>query len=230
MRALFIEHDHVSPPGPIADRFAHHGCEIVEHIVVPRESHTSPQVSFHFPDPSDFQFIVALGAPWGAWDDTTIGSWLLPEMEWLQEADRQHIPVLGICFGGQLLARAHGGSVGRAPRPEIGWSTVWSEVPELDGTWFQYHYDRWVTPPGATELARNACASQAFSLRKNLALQFHPEIIGTTLEAWFGGSDRGGVVADGQDPDLLLAHTYARDPQSIHRAHTLVDYFLREIA
>jgi GMP synthase-like glutamine amidotransferase len=226
VRALFLEHDHISPPGPIAERFSQHGYEIVETVVVPKESHSNPNIHFVFPDPNDFDVIVPMGSPWGVWDDPTIGNWLLPELEWLREADNQGVPVLGICFGGQLLARAHGGSVARAPQPEIGWSTVWSEVPELNGRWFQFHYDRWDTPTQAKEIARNSHATQAFSLRKNLALQFHPEITGSTLESWFNWGEDALVTANGQDPEILLAHTYALDSESIQRAHTLVDYFL----
>ena len=226
MRALFLEHDHVSPPGPIAERFAQRGFEIIEEVVVPMESHNSPNITFTFPDPSEFDVIIPMGSPWGVWDDNTIGNWLLPELEWLREADRQAVPVLGICFGGQLLARAHGGSVARAPQPEIGWSTVWSEVPEINGRWFQLHFDTWKTPEGATELARNSHATQAFSLRKNLALQFHPEIIGSTLNDWMNWGEDAVIRDAGQDPQVLLAHTYALDPESIQRAHGLVDYFL----
>jgi GMP synthase-like glutamine amidotransferase len=228
MRALFIEHDHISPPGPIAERFAQHGYEIVELVVVPMESHNSPNVCFTFPDPSEFDAIIPMGSPWGVWDDSTIGNWLHPEMEFLRVADRHSIPVLGICFGGQLLARAHGGSVARAPQAEIGWSTVHSDIPELNGRWFQFHYDRWVTPEGGVEIAQNSHAVQAFSLRRNLALQFHPEIIGSTLERWLNWGEDSLVRADGQDPQALLENTYSLDSESILRAHALVDYFLHK--
>lgn len=226
MRALFLEHDHVSPPGPVADRFMQRGFDIVEVVVVPQEAHSSPNIPFTFPDPGEFDVIVPMGSPWSVWDDNTIGSWLHPELAWLREADRQGVPVLGICFGGQLLARAHGGSVARAPQPEIGWSTVWSDIPEINGRWFQLHYDRWVNPAGATEIARNSHATQAFSLRKNLALQFHPEIIGSTLKAWMSSGEDTLISGAGHDPKVLLAHTYALDSESTQRAHALVDYFL----
>ena len=230
MRALFIEHDHASPPGPVGERFRQRGYEVVEQIVVPPESFDSPNVEFTYPQPQDFDVIVTMGAPWGAWDDDSIGQWLLPEMQWLQDADSAGIPVLGICFGGQLLARAHGGTVSRSSRPEIGWSTVWSEVPELTGQWFQFHYDNWKTPAGAQELARNSCAPQAFALRKNLALQFHPEVVGTTLITWLELGGRAQVEEDGQDPEILIEHTTALDAISTQRAFDLVDYFIDNFA
>jgi GMP synthase-like glutamine amidotransferase len=230
MRVLFLEHDHASPPGPIAERFTELGYHIDRQIIVPATHYYSPNVTFDFPDPTDFDAIVVMGAPWGAWDVSTIGNWLLPEIEWLQDADKSEIPVMGICFGGQLLARTHGGSVARAPRAEIGFSTVWSDIPEINGQWFQYHFDRWVTPPAATELARNSLAPQAFSLRRNLALQFHPEVTSSILRTWLDVTGDKDIVNDSQDPAILMAHLAANDAQTTRRAHALVDYFIKNFA
>ncbi len=232
MRVLFIQHDHVSPPGPVADRFAQRGFEVVERIVVPAEHFGAPNVHFDFPDPAEFDALVPMGSPWGAWDDGSIGNWLRPELAWLQRADALGVPVLGICFGGQLLARAHGGSVARAPRAEIGWSVVWSDRPDVvaNGAWFQFHYDRWTMPPGATEIARNASASQAFMLRRNLAVQFHPEITPDGFEQWMIHDGRRLVEADGQDPEILQRHLVAERIESTRRAHALVDAFLDVVA
>lgn len=232
MRALLLQHDHLSPPGPVADRFAARGYDVVEQIVVPPEDFHSPNVTFDFPDPRDFDVLVPMGSPWGAWDDQTIGHWLLPEVDWLLTADRLGVPVLGICFGGQLLARAHGGSVGPGPRPEIGWTAIWSDDPDLvaPGPWFQFHYDNWVVPANAVEIARNSRTSQAFVLRRNLAVQFHPEITPAMLEGWLENGGRALVEADHQDPDELYRHTVAEADASAARAHALVDAFLDRVA
>lgn len=232
MRALFLEHDHVSPPGPVADRFAQRGYTIEEQVVVSPENFHSPNQPFEFADPTGYDALVVMGAPWGAWDDAAIGSWLLPEIEWLREADHAGVPVLGICFGGQLLARTHGGSVARAPRSEIGWSLIWSDEPDLvgPGPWFQWHFDRWEVPPDAREIARNSRASQAFVLRRNLAVQFHPELDADALRGWIDLGGREQLVADGQDPDVLLAHTRAETPAAAERAHRLVDAFIDQVA
>jgi GMP synthase-like glutamine amidotransferase len=232
MRVLILEHDHLSPPGPIAERFAEHGYEIVEQVVVPPDRFGDPNVTFDFPDPSEFDAIVPMGAPWGAWDDATIGNWLLPEIDWLRRADREAVPVLGICFGGQLLARVHGGSVARAPRPEIGWAALWTSRPEIvsPGPWFQFHYDRWVVPPGAEEIARNSLASQSFILRRNLAVQFHPELTAAGLLGWINNDGKALIEADGQDPDILYQHMAAEEDAAAERAHRLVDAFLEHVA
>ncbi len=226
MKVLFLEHDHASPPGPVAERFAQRGYEVTEVVVVEPENYHSPNVDFAFPSPSEYDAIVVMGAPWGAWDDEKIGNWLEPEVRWLQEADSAGVPVLGICFGGQILARTHGGSVAPGPKTEIGWSTVMSDTPELAGRWFQFHYDSFIPPTDATLLAVNSAAPQAFALRKNLALQFHPEVTADTLHAWLVLGGQQEVEKDGQDPAVLLEHTKALDAESIARAYTLVDYFI----
>lgn len=232
MRALFLQHDHVSPPGPVAERFAHRGYEVVESVVVAPENFHQPNQPFDFPDPREFDALIVMGAPWGAWDDETIGNWLLPELEWLREADDLGIPVFGICFGGQLLARVHGGSVARAPKPEIGWTSIWTQEPGLvgPGPWFQWHYDRWQVPPGAREIARNSVASQAFVLRRNLAVQFHPELTAGGLQGWLENGGRRLAEADGQDADILYQHTLAEGEDAARRAHDLVDAFLDQVA
>jgi GMP synthase-like glutamine amidotransferase len=232
MKALFVEHDHTSPPGPIGEAFARRGYEIDEMVIVSGENYYSPNVEFTFPSLDEYDVLVPMGAPWGAWDDATIGNWLVPELEWLREADRRGVPVLGICFGGQLLARAHGGSVGRAPSCEIGWSVLHTDEPDLvsAGPWFQFHYDRWELPPDAHEIARTSRASQAFTLRRNLALQFHPELTPHELQLWLDTDGYAHVERDGQNPEALMAHTRAEESAASKRADALVGAFLERVA
>ncbi|TIC87388.1 type 1 glutamine amidotransferase [Nocardioides sp. GY 10113] len=231
MRVLFIAHDHMSPEGPIGERFAQRGYEVVVHRVVPRERYDSPGVDADFPDFTEFDAVVALGAPWSSYD-AGVASWVDPEMAQLRRADEAGVPVLGICFGGQLLAQTHGGSVGRSDHPEIGWVEVESDEPAIvpPGPWFQWHYDRWTLPAGAREVARNAAASQAFVLRRNLALQFHPELVSTTLAGWLGNGGAAEARTFGHDLDELFAGTAAVDQRSRERAHALVDGFLDLVA
>lgn len=231
MKALFIQHDHVSPPGPVAERLRHHGYETIETLVVPESSFEKPNVSFEFPPLDDYDLLVPLGSPWGAWDDACIGNWLLPEVEWIREAVTSGKPVLGICFGGQLVARAMGGSVAPGPTHEIGWTYIWSDRPDIvsNGPWFQFHYDRWVVPPGAVEIARSPIASQAFIINRTLALQFHPELTAEALDGWLVWGGDKSVKAVGQDPAVLLAQTAAEDAAAEQRTFDLVDNFIEKI-
>ena len=228
MKALFVQHDHVSPTGPVAERLRHRGFEVDEMLVVDQDNFASPNVFVDFPDLGEYDLIVPMGAPWGAWDDACIGNWLVPEVEWVRAAIERDIPVLGICFGGQLMARALGATVAKAPKPEIGWSAIHSDDSALvsAGPWFQFHYDRWTVPAGATEVARNSVASQAFTYKRSLALQFHPEMTAATLAGWLDEGGTPEVIADGQDPVALLAHTRAEESAAVARTNVLVDAFL----
>lgn len=232
MRVLVIAHDHVSPIGPVGEAFARHGYDIVVHEVVAAEHFARPGVTTVFPDFTAYDAVVPMGAPWSTYDEATIGSWVTPEIEQLHHADAAGVPVLGICFGGQLLAAAHGGAVLASDRPEVGWYDVESSEPAIvpPGPWFEWHYDRWDLPPGAQEVARNANASQAFVLRRNLAVQFHPELTSEMLTGWLdnGGDDK--ARAFGLDTDHLLAQTREVDGRSRARAHALVDGFVEHVA
>ena len=232
MKALFIQHDHVSPSGPLGDRLRHHGFEVTELLVVPEESFGAPNVHFEFPDFNDFDVIIPMGAPWGAWDTACIGNWLEPEIDWVRAAVTAGKPVLGVCFGGQLIAQAMGGSVAPGPQAEIGWKDVWSDRPELfgNGPWFQFHYDRWQVPAGAVEVARNPIASQAFTINNSLAIQFHPEVTGDSLVGWLDWGGDKKVIEDGQDPEVMKAQTRAYQAASVLRTNELVDGFLRHVA
>ena len=232
MKALFVQHDHVSPTGPVGERFRERGFETEEILVVPQDQFDEPNIHFEFPSLDDYDVIIPLGAPWGAWDDACIGNWLLPELDWIRAAVESDKPVLGICFGGQLLARALGGSVAPAPKGEIGWTAIMSDDPEIisNGPWFQFHYDRWQVPAVAKEIARNPAASQAFVYRRSLAIQFHPELTASGLKGWLDWGGDKKVIADGQDPDVMMAQTVAEEKRATERTYALVDAFLDRIA
>ncbi|MFM1795834.1 MAG: hypothetical protein RLZZ340_511 [Actinomycetota bacterium] len=232
MKALFIQHDHVSPTGPVSERLRHHGFEIEERLVVSQDNFGKPNVDFEFPDFNDYDVIIPMGAPWGAWDDACIGNWLLPEIEWIGRAVASGKPVLGICFGGQLIARAMGGSVAPGAKGEIGWTYIWSKKPDLvsNGPWFQFHYDHWQVPPSAVEIARNPVSSQAFTINNSLAVQFHPELTASALKGWLDWGGDKKVIQDGQDPAVMQAQTLAEEAAARERTFYLVDNFLKQIA
>ena len=110
--------------------------------------------------------VLPLGSDWSVYADH-VADQVAAECGLLTAAHHRAIPILGICFGGQLLAHALGGSVGPIDRPEIGW---------CEGPWAQWHLDGFVVPPGAVELARSPSGPQAFLIGRTLGLQFHPEV------------------------------------------------------
>lgn len=232
MRALVIQHDHVSPPGPVGDRLEARMIDIELHQVVPEADFDHPGVPARFPEVTRYDVVVVMGSPWSVYDEERIGSWVVPEAQLLRDADSGGVPVLGICFGGQLLSQAHGGRVERAPEPEVGWVSIETDDEQLvpHGPWFQWHFDRWVMPPGAREIARNAVSSQAYVLRRNLAVQFHPELTSGMLHGWLDNGGDVQAIKHGFDPAQMYADTVAEDPASRARAYALVDTFLDRIA
>ena len=143
-------------------------------------------------DPSRYLFVASLGhtaAP-GDVDDPAVAA----ELELLRTAVARDVPVLGLCFGGEALATVLGARVERSPVPELGWREIQTDDPEAipPGPWLEWHFERFTTPPGATEIARTGDATQAFRLGPHLAVQFHPEATVEIVEGW---ADHDGVEA-----------------------------------
>lgn len=226
-RLLVIGHDYLSAGG-IEERFAQRGYAVEKVQVLPPDRFDDPGVDFDFPNPRDYDAVLVLGARWSVYSDA-VASWVKPELEMLRTADEAQVPVFGICFGGQVLAQAHGGDVVASPAPEIGPHVV-SGVPAVAGIWTQWHLDRFVPPSDATVVGVNAAAPQAFVLRRNLAVQFHPEVDAESVRAWVEDGGAEDARAKGLDPDVLLEHIKSLDPEIRVRAAALVDYFLDEVA
>jgi GMP synthase-like glutamine amidotransferase len=232
MRALFVQHDHVSPVGPVGERLEARGYAVEELLVVPEDRFHAPAVDADFPDPTAYDVLVPMGAPWSVYDLATIGPWVEPELAFLRRGVDAGVPVLGICFGGQALAAALGGAVIKADEAEIGWTEVQTDEPDLveAGPWFEWHHDRWVAPPGARVLARTAAAEQAFVVGRSLGVQFHPELTPTMLRGWLANGGAAYLEAHGTAPEPLLAQTDAMAAGARRRAHRLVDRFLDLVA
>jgi GMP synthase-like glutamine amidotransferase len=232
MRVLFVQQDHVSPTGPVGEAFEARGYDVHEFLVVPEEHFHAPSVSADFPDPRAFDAIVPMGAPWSVYDHERIGSWVRDEIDFLRLAVDEGVPVLGICFGGQVLAAALGGAVIPAARPEVGWTEVETDRPDLvpSGPWFQWHGDRWVLPDGVDAFARTDVAEQAFVVGRSLGLQFHPELTPSMLDGWLSNGGDVHARALGLDPDALRAQTVREADTAADRARRLVDGFLDQVA
>lgn len=233
MRVLFVKQDHASPAGLVGEAFTGLGYDVAEFTVVPAERYHSPQVTVSFPDPAGYEAIVYFGAAWAVYDSAATGSWLGPEMAFARSAHALGIPQLGICFGGQMLAAALGGSVTRAPAPEIGWHLVHTDAPGLidAGPWFQWHFDRFTPPPGlGTVLARTALAPQAWRAGRTLGLQFHPEVTTTVLESWLSAGDGAQGSGDGVDTLALFEQTRILAASAAGRADDLVRRFVTDVA
>jgi GMP synthase (glutamine-hydrolysing) len=135
---------------------------------------------------------VVMGGPMNV-DEVERFPALADEREWLAEAVRRELPVLGICLGAQLLARALGAEVKPGAEAEIGFAPVEIAVPAdpvLGGLAprtdvLHWHRDAFDLPAGAQSLASSARTEhQAFRAGNAWGVLFHPEADLALVEAW----------------------------------------------
>jgi GMP synthase (glutamine-hydrolysing) len=144
------------------------------------------------PDHDEVAGAVVMGGPMNV-DEVDVHPELETEREWLAEAARRELPVLGICLGAQLLARALGAEVKPGQGLELGYAPV--EVLDPDDpivgslapstVVLHWHGDVFGLPEGATHLARSVQTEvQAFRHGNSWGVLFHPESDFALLEAW----------------------------------------------
>ena len=179
--------------------------------------------------------VLSLGSNWSAYWPEVAPS-VEAEATLLRRAHDQGVPILGICFGAQMLAHALGGRVFAAPEPELGWCLVQASDPQslagsvLAGEWMQWHGDTFEVPADSEILASSDCAIQAFRLGKCLALQFHPEATESVVSQWSAGQGQCELISAGVDPQDLLAQTRIKVVDAQERCDGLVSWFLADVA
>lgn len=130
------------------------------------------------PDLGDFDWLVSLGGPMNC-DDESV-PFLQPERRLVKDAISSEKGVLGLCLGGQIIARSFGANVAPSSRWETGWHAVEIEDAYLGRenlTVFQWHQDTFELPTRCKRFATNSITeNQAFRFSDRVVgLQFHPE-------------------------------------------------------
>lgn len=181
--------------------------------------------------------LLLLGSARSVDDESRAGS-VEAESALARTAREVGVPAIGICYGSQLLAYAHGGSVGRAEYVELGRLLVESTDAVLcpPGPWLQFHSDAFTAPEGARLLGSSGAGPQGFVLDPVpgvgggvVAWQFHPETTPDMLRQWVA-DDAAYVAAAGRDPDALVREADATASDARRAAFALTDAALERLA
>ena len=144
----------------------------------------------------DSSAVIILGASESANDDLP---YLKKEMVLVRQAVQKEIPVLGICLGSQLIAKAFGAKVYQGTKKEIGIyhdiefdniskSSLFSGI-KSPAVVFHWHGDTFDLPQDAIRLAHSKdYRDQAFQLGTAVGVQFHLEVDEKTIRLWLDKS------------------------------------------
>jgi len=216
--AVFL-HDHGDQAGYLEPYL---GSEPDDHVMLEwrrQESRPRAEIMRYL---NDYEALIFLGGSMSAHHPHLASELLLVE-----EALKARKPLLGICLGAQMLAKALGAKVHRNRSKEIGWSTVCltpeaGSDPLFEGlapkhTVFQWHNDSFDLPDRAVHLASSeACPYQAFRWSDHAwGLQFHLEATPAIIRSW-ADSDAllRSVLGEPNEPNLdnaeLAQHVFGR--------------------
>ncbi|MDR3701186.1 MAG: gamma-glutamyl-gamma-aminobutyrate hydrolase family protein [Candidatus Sulfopaludibacter sp.] len=161
------------------------------------------------PDPASYCALIFMGGPMSVNDDLP---YIRRELEIVAQAAARRQPVLGICLGAQLIAKAMGARVYPNAAKEIGWYPVHftqaaAQDPLLSGVdtpqeVFHWHGETFDLPAGAVHLASSAlCRNQAFHIGRVLyGFQFHLEVSPEMIADWCTQDENCGDVRELPSP------------------------------
>jgi GMP synthase-like glutamine amidotransferase len=179
-------------------------------------------------------------------NDETLYPWLITEKRWIRRFIALGKPVIGLCFGGQMIANALGAKVSQSPQKEIGWTDVFAVKPYPDNCFqcpeqievMQWHTETFALPKGAKLLAANtSCLHQAFQIGQNiLAFQFHPEVTPAALKVFLENDE--ALVNFAEPESGIKEHlNHAMNVTELHRfkqgnelLNRAIDYVLSHTA
>lgn len=211
MRALAVVHEDDTGPGVFVEAAMAVGWELEQWRIAAGER--CPD------DPFAYEAVVSCGGSMHAHEHDRF-AWLVQEETLLRELSAAGRPVLGVCLGSQLLARATGGTTSEMDEPEIGWYRVQLSAGARDDPLLaalepsfqslQWHSCEFQPGPGSLTLAESASCPQAFRVGERAwGIQFHAEVTLTDFESWLD-SYSGAPTGDGPaDVEALRGETRA---------------------
>jgi GMP synthase-like glutamine amidotransferase len=228
-RALVLAHEVDGGGALVSERLFQRGFEVDEHLICP--DYTRPDLANPFPATEGYDVLVPMGSIRSLTEKSEIESWIHTEIEIIRETHGRDVPILGVCFGGQLLAEALGGSVEVAPVTEIGWFEIeGDDNPVGPGPWMEWHHDRMTPPPGAEVLAWTNHAIQLIRIGRSVGTQFHPEVDFAHLKSWLDSAHDEYLGDYGLTREQILEDARRHEDHNRDQCFALVDWFLDEVA
>jgi GMP synthase-like glutamine amidotransferase len=183
-----------------------------------------------FSMPLMYDLVVHLGSSWSLsdLDLRNLPSSIKVEREIMRNFMLAGTPILGVCFGAQLMSTLLGGQVVLNRNPEIGWFKVDGTSPpsELEGVWMQWHYDGIVNIPKVRQLATNDYGLQAFAAGSALGVQFHPEANEEVVTDWIERGGSAELIRNKTSPEMLIEESRLHSQDSGRRFRNLIGAFL----
>lgn len=207
-RILILQNSPGAPAGVVGDQLARGGASLDIRLALGGD----PLPSI----PEGYDGLLVLGGPMSPNDDDDYPG-LKVDRELIRAFAASGRPVLGICLGAQLIARAFGGAARRHDVPEIGFTRIELTKGAVDDhllggldalpRLMHWHYDTFDLPDGAVLLATNGvCPNQAFRLGRAVhAVQFHPEVTAEIVRDWLRRFRAEGGSTDAITDDVLEA-------------------------
>lgn len=223
MKTLLITHVQNEGPGTMGEFLEDNGVDLVR---------VSMELGEALPDNLEpYRAIISMGGPMNVYDEEEF-PFLRKETSLLAKGIDMGLPVMGVCLGAQMIAKAAGAKVVKAPVEEIGWGRIglteegardilFKGMTAEEFDVFQWHGDTFEVPEAGYLLAWGEdCRNQAFRIKNAYGLQFHVEVTAEIISDWF------------HDSDMLqtMLHRYgAIEKQYVHRASLIYRNFLQFI-
>ena len=185
MNILTIQHSPLDPAGALGEQLVSCGAQLFTWL---------PQQQ-PVPTAADYSALVIMGGLMGAYEEDKFPH-LQQTIELIHQFHAENKPIMGICLGAQLIARAFGSHVYPHRTPELGYSPVKVIDPMAQEPWLrdcpenlyvmQWHFDTFDLPSQATLLMTNdVCKNQAYRIGSNIyGFQFHLEATPEIISGW----------------------------------------------
>lgn len=196
MNILVIQSTEIDPIGILGTHLEMQGARL--HTWLTEKQPLPPSASFQSSSQGDYDGLIVLGGPMNAHEDDRFPH-LKQTVDLIRTFHQENKPVMGVCLGAQLIARAFGAQVYPHKVPELGFCPVglvesssksfvepWIKSCPPNLNLMQWHFDTFDLPEGATLLMTNdVCQNQAFRIgRKIYGFQFHFEVTPEIVSSW----------------------------------------------